>query len=150
IEPLHGTSGDRPARRWLRLRASTRIAVERDFACELEVTGADIARTRDGAVPDVEHLGSDAEALGGGGQENLPDFGAGLPDRAARLLHGKTARGDAFVGTSSCGGANHLYAGDIDIEFVGRDLRKRGDDALPDLDLSRRDRDMAVGGKANP
>ncbi len=65
------------------------------------------------------------------------DFGAGRAQRAAGMLDGQTARGDAFVRAGGRRGAHHLHAADIDIELVGGDLRQRGDDALPDLDLAR-------------
>ena len=83
-------------------------------------------------------------------EEDLPDLSAGLPDRAAGLLHGKTARGDPFIGTACRRRADHLHAADIDIEFVGGDLGQRGDDALSDLDLSRRDRHLAFRREPDP
>ncbi len=92
----------------------------------------------------------DAEPIGRGVKEYLADFGAGLPDRAAGLLHGKTAGRDALVGAAGCRGAHHLHAGDIDIEFVGGDLGERRHDALPDLDLSRRDRHLSLRRDVDP
>ena len=95
-------------------------------------------------------LDSDAQTIGRGGKKDLPDLGAGLPDRAARLLDREAARGDAFVRARRRRGADHLHAGDIDIEFVGGDLRQRGDDALPDLHLARRDRHLSIAGEISP
>ncbi len=150
IQPLHGVSGKAAARRCFGHRARGGMTVERNFAREFPVAGADIAGPGNGAIDDIERIGSDTEAVGRGNQENLPDFGADLPDRAPRLLHGKTAGSDTFIGTARRRCANHLHAGDIDIKLVGGDLGQRRHDALPDLDLARRDRHLSLRRDADP
>ncbi len=145
VQPLKRISGEHPLRRWFGHGARRGLAIQRDLVGELPVAGADIAGTGDGAVPDVERVDPDAQLIGRGGQEDLPDLGTGLPDGTAGLLHRKAARGDALVGATRRRGANHLHAADIDIELVGGDLGQRGHDALPDLDLSRRDRHVPFG-----
>ena len=119
---------------WCRLQR--RIAIERDFVGEFPVTRLHVTGSRNHAIVDLKRVRIDAEAIGRRGKKNPPDLGAGLADRASRLLDGEAARGDALVGTSGRRGAHHLHAADIDVEFVGGDLRERGHDALSDLDLA--------------
>ena len=150
IEPLNGISGKHALRRSFGHGTRRRLAIQRDIFGELPVAGPDIAGAGDDAIVDVERVDSDAQPIGGEFKKDLPDFGADLPDGAARLLHRKTARGDALVGAARRRRADHLHAADIDIEFVGGDLGQRRHDALPDLDLSRRDRHVSLRRKPDP
>ena len=127
-----------------------RVAVERDFIGEFPVTRLHVAGPGDRAVADIERGRRDAEPIGCGGKEDLPDLGAGLADGASGLLDRKASRGHAFVRACRGRGADHLHAADIDIEFVGGDLRQRRDDALSDLDLAGRQRQLSLGGEFDP
>ena len=144
IKPLNRIPGQRALRRSLGHRPGRGFAIQRDFAGEFPVAGPDIAGSGDGAIADVERVGSDTQAIGGGAKKDLPDFGTCVPDGAARLLYGKATGGDALIGTACRRGSDHPHAADIDIEFIGGDLGQCSHDALTDLDLSRRDHDVSV------
>src|ERR1700680_3356399 len=66
------------------------------------------------------------------------------------MLHRKTAGGDAFIRAARGRSTDHLPPADIDVEFVGGDLGQRGDDALADLYLARRERQMPFGREPDP
>src|SRR6202035_2178369 len=83
-------------------------------------------------------------------KKDVSDFSTGLPDRAARLLHRKAARGDPLIGAVGRRRPDYLHPADIDVEFVGGDLGQRGDDALADLYLARRERQMPFGREPDP
>ncbi len=141
VDALDGASRQRPPRRGFG-RSGRCLAIQRDLACQFPITGADVAGSRYLAVADGKRVDADAKALGGQAKKDLPDFRTDVANRAAGLLHGQAAGGDAFVGTACRGGADRPHAAYIEVEFVGGDLGQRGDDALPDLHLAGRNHHM--------
>ena len=91
-----------------------------------------------------------AKAVGSRLKKYLPHFGTDMANRAARLLHGQAAGGDAFIGTAGRAGADHPHAAELDIEFVGCDLSQRGHDALPNLHFSGRNHYVTFGRDFDP
>src|SRR5581483_8275395 len=85
VQPLHWLACDRALGDRLGPRARRRIAVERDFAGQLPIAGPDIAWPRYRAVLDIECIGLDAELVRRRSKEDVPDLGAGRPDRTTRL-----------------------------------------------------------------
>ena len=143
IDPLHRMSGQRALRRSLRRYARRSVAIERNVVGQFPIAGPDIAGSRNGAVLDAERIDINTQPFRSQLQKDLANLRAGVAQRAAGLLDRETARGNALVGARGGRSADHLHAGQIDIEFVGGDLRQRGHDALSDLDLARRHRHLS-------
>ena len=83
IEPLKRISGQHALCRWFGHGTRRGLAIQRYLVGELPVARPDIAGTGDRAVPDVERVDPDAQLIGRGGKEDLPDLGTGLPDGTA-------------------------------------------------------------------
>src|SRR5206468_12845961 len=109
----------------------------------LPITGPDIARSRNGTVLDVERIDVDAQPFRRLLKKDPANFRTDMAQRAARLLDGEAARRDALVGANGGRCADHLHPRQIDIELVSGDLRQRRHNALSDLHLSWRDRDLS-------
>jgi hypothetical protein len=101
IDPSNGMPCKRALRRSFRHSARRRVALQRDFIGQFPVAGPDIAGSGDGAVLDGERVDRDAEPIRRQPKKDLPNLGADVPDGASRLLHGKTARRHALIGTGS-------------------------------------------------
>ena len=86
------------------------VAIERDFVGKLPIAGPDIAGSGNGAVLDVERVDIDAQPFRRQPKKDLANLGAGVTQRAAGLLDGEAARGDALVGAGRGRSANHLHA----------------------------------------
>ena len=82
--------------------------------------------------------------------QHAADFGAGQAQRRAAVLDRLAAGGLPFVGR--IGGIRRidLHARQRQVEFLGRDLPERGQDALPQLDLAGVDGGVAVAADADP
>ena len=126
------------------------IAIQRNLAGQLPIARPHIAGAGDGTVFDAERVDGGSQSIRCRREKNMPDLRAGVPQCAAGLLDRQAPRGDALIGARRRRGANHPHAGHVDIEFVGGDLRQRGDDALSDLDLAGRDRHLSVRRKLQP
>ena len=126
------------------------IALEQVVLGQLPVARAEIARPDDRAVADFEVLRRHAQSLGGGLEVDGARLRAGIAQRRARMLHRQAARGHAFVGAHGRAGGHHAHAREVDVEFVGHDLRDRREYALADLDLAGEHLDDAIGPQSQP
>src|SRR5882672_8078814 len=79
---------------------------------------------------------------------DLARLGAGKAQRGAALLDREAAGRLALVGRARGVAVHDLDARQIHVQLVGGDLRERGADALPQLDLAREDRHGA--GRIDP
>ena len=122
----------------------------RDLALDVrEIPVGDAALgTADGAVFDRQLMGSCLENRRGAPEHQRAQLGARHAQRLAAILDRQAAGGHAFV--RAVGGARRKDANSlqIDIQLFGGDLRKRREDALPELDLAARDGDRAVGARS--
>ena len=128
----------------LRLGLRGRFPVQTGASRELPVRRGRAARRGDGAVAHRQAGRGDTELRRGSRDEDIARFGAREAQRGAALLHGKAAGGLPFVRRTRGVAADDLDALKIHVELVGRDLRQRGADPLPELDLSGEDRHRAV------
>ena len=83
-------------------------------------------------------------------EQDLARLGAGEAQRRAALLDRLAARGLPSFGVRAGVAGDHVDARERHVELFGRDLRERGEDALPELDLAGEHRDRAVGVDAEP
>jgi hypothetical protein len=139
VDPRNRIPGQRTARCGLWRYVRRGVAIERDFLGELPIAGSDVAGSQNGAVLDVERVDINAQPFRRVLKKDKANLGAGMTKRTARLLNGEAARRDALVGAQGRRRPDHLHPRQIDVEFVGDDLRQRCHDALPDLHLARRD-----------
>ena len=99
----------------------------------------------DDAVGDSQLIRSHAEPLGGEIDQDGAHLGACHAQRGAAVLDRLAAGGLALIRGLAGIAGNHLEARERQIELLGRDLRERGEDALPQLDLAGEDGRGAVG-----
>ncbi len=137
-------------RRRLRRAFRTGFAIEIDARCEFAVGDLAAVRRRDHAVGDRELIARHTEALGGEIEQDRPHLRARHAQRGAAVLDRLAAGGLAFVRRLAGIAGDHLDACEREVEFLGRDLRQRGQDALPELDLAGEDRGAAVRADADP
>ena len=100
VDPLDRVSGQRASRRRLRPRVRRGVAIERDFLGKFPIAGSDIAGSGNGAVLDVERVDINAQPFRRLLKKDLANLGAGMTQRAARLLDREAARRDALVGAA--------------------------------------------------
>ena len=91
VDPLHRVSGQRAARGRFRLHIRRCVAIERDFFRKFPIAGRDIARSRNGAVLDIERVDPHAQPFRRQLKKDLAHLGAGMAQRASGLLHGEAA-----------------------------------------------------------
>ena len=109
VEPRRRRAGDAPRSGCLGGDPGAGVARQQGVVGQLPVAGAQVARADDGAVLDLEALGGDAEALGGGTQVDRARLRGRVAHGRARLLDRQAARGGALVGarrrswSGSCG-----------------------------------------------
>ena len=87
IDALNRLSRQGALRRQLRRCLQTGVPIERHFFRKLPITGPDIPRSGNDAVLDLERIDADTQPIRRQFQEYPADFGAGVPQRAAGLLH---------------------------------------------------------------
>ena len=106
----------------------------------------------DDAVGDRQRVRRRRRASGRGEiDQDRAHLGAGEAQRRAAVLDRLAAGGLAFVrATGAVSAEIDRHARQRQIEFLGRDLPERGQDALPELDLAGEDGGGAVGVDADP
>ena len=150
IEPRRGRAGNTPGLGRLGGDPRRGIACQQIVVRQLPIAGAQIARSGDIAVLDVEALRRHTQPLCRQLQIYGPRLRRGVAHCRARLLDRKAARGGALVGARSGRHLHHADAVKADVELVGRDLRQSGDDALTELDLAGAQLDEAFMAEAQP
>ena len=149
VEARHGFSDDPVARRRLRRCLRRCLAIEIGH-CELAVADLASVRRRDDTVGHRQLIRRHPEPLGRELEEDRAHLGAGHAQRRAAVLDRLAAGGLALVRRLAGIAGNHRDAGERQIELLGRDLRERGENALPQLDLAGEDGGGAVGVDADP
>ena len=91
-----------------------------------------------------------AELLGGEVEQDRAHFRAGEPQRGAAVFDRLAAGGLAFVRRAAGVAGDDLDPRQRQVELLGRDLRQRGEDALPEFDLAGENGGGAVGVDAQP
>ena len=140
VAPRRAGADDAVGRRRLQRRRARDLALD---VRQLPVGDA-AARAADRAVVDRELGRLAPSTLRRAAEHQRAQLGAGHAQRLAALLDRQAAGGHAFV--RAVGGARRQHADSrkIDTQLLGGDLRQRGEDALPELDLAARDRHRAV------
>jgi len=132
----------------LRRRFGARFTVE--IGIEIAVTDFASVRRRNHAVGSRQLVHRDAEPLGGEIDQDRARFGGGHAQRRTAVLDRLATGGLSLVRRLPGVAGDHLDAGQRQIELFGRDLRERGDDALPQLHLAGENGRGAVGIDADP
>ena len=148
IETRNGFPDDLVSGGRFRRRLGTRFAVE--IGIEIAVTDLASVRRRDRAVGNRQLVRRHAEPLGGEIDQDRAHFGGGHAQRRAAVLDRLATGGLSLVRRLTGIAGDHLDAGQRQIELFGCDLRERGEDALPQLDLAGEDGRGAVGIDADP
>ena len=125
------------------------------FALEVQIFGEiPIGEPRgaraDRAIGHTEFIDRDIQLLCGGGEQHATHLGAGKPQCRAAAFYRQAAGGHTFVGRARGISGHHVDALVSDIQFVGGDLRQRGQNALTDFTLAGVDGDAAVSVDAYP
>ena len=117
---------------------------------ELPVGHAAAGAGLDDAVGHRQLLERHAEPLRRALQQQVARFRRGVAQRDAAVRDRLAARGHAFVRAVAGVGRREPDALERHVEFLGDDLRQRGQYPLPDLDLAGEHRDRAVAVDPQP
>ena len=151
VETLHGAADDMVGAGKFGFNLAGGLAIEQVVIGERPVSGQPVGAAHAyGAVGDFEVGERHFEPRCRGLEVNGARLGAGVAQRGARFLHRHAARGHLLVGAGGGACGHHAHPCKGDVEFLGGDLRQRGDDALADFDLARIDRHIAVGVEFEP
>ncbi len=150
VEPMDRLADNRVLGGRLRPGLGGGFALEVGLGGELAIADfAAVGRAHD-AVGSLERIGADAEFPGGEVDQNRAHLGARHAQRRAAVLDRLAAGGLAFVRRAAGIGRDHGDLPERHIELFGRDLGKRGQDALPELDLAGKHRHLAVRTDSDP
>ena len=137
VEPRGIGADDGVARGGLGLDSGGRFAAQQLRVRQLPVGDlADTVEAADYSVLDGELVERDVEPLRCFLQQQVTRFGACISDCAAAVVDRAAAGGVAFVRRQRGVACHHAHARQCNIEFLGCDLRHRGDDTLANLDLA--------------
>jgi len=123
----------------LRRGGTGRVAFEQAVVGHVPVARRGRAPIADLSVGDVQLERRHAEAPRGVLDQDRARFRAGDPQRAAAVLDRQAPRGDALVGARRRRRRHDADAFERDVQLVCGDLSERGEYALAQLDLARRD-----------
>jgi hypothetical protein len=127
-----------------------RVNSEQFVTHEFAIADARTVRTEDGAMLRTQARFRDAEPAGRLANEDVPRLGGGIADRSARILHRMTCRRISLVRRAARIGRHLRERLERHFQFLSRDLKQRGLEALSEFSLAGQDCNRACGIYAYP
>ncbi len=149
VHPGRGLADIAAHRRGLGRDGPGGLALEIPASNQLPV-GRLAARRGDRSVHDLQAIDGRVQALGGHLQQDVAHFRRREPNGGPRVGHGEAARRHALARRTDGVAGDDPQTAELDVQFVGADLRQGGQHPLTEFYLAGLQGHRAIGGDLDP